>query len=270
MMRSLLSGVSGLKNHQTRMDVIGNNIANVNTVAYKSERVTFQDTFNQTLKKAEGGGLITGGTNPSQVGHGSSVASIDTIHTTGGVQRTDYPLDLSINGDGFFVVRDNLGNVFYTRAGNFHIDNNGRLVNANGLFVVDVNGLNITIPAEYTDIGINESGDVVGTHTVTKTTQVIAKIGIAVFPNNSGLSKAGESLYQATPASGNPKSPGTVYCSPGANGAGTVLPGTLELSNVDLTNEFSDMIVTQRGFQANARVITTSDSMLEEVVNLKR
>ena len=92
MMRSLLSGVSGLKNHQTRMDVIGNNIANVNTVAYKSERVTFQDTFNQTLKKAEGGGLITGGTNPSQVGHGSSVASIDTIHTTGGVQRTDYPL----------------------------------------------------------------------------------------------------------------------------------------------------------------------------------
>lgn len=269
MMRSLYSGVSGLKNHQTRMDVIGNNISNVNTVAFKSDRVTFQDIYSQTLKTATAGNMGVGGTNPVQVGLGSAISTIDTIFNGAAAQRTDYPLDVSIEGDGFFVVRDSSG-TYFTRAGNFHIDQSGNLVNANGLHVLGVNGQAVALNGNYHDISINDLGQLTGIQTGQSQAQVITTLGIAVFSNNNGLSKAGESLYVQTAASGAPKSIGTLYCQAGSDGAGTINPGSLEMSNVDLTNEFTDMIVTQRGFQANARVITTTDQMLEEMVNLKR
>lgn len=286
MLRSLYSGVSGLKNHQTKMDVIGNNISNVNTVGFKSGRVTFQDVYSQTLSTATAANADIGGTNPQQVGLGVSVGTIDTLFTRAASQRTDYPLDLSIEGDGFFVVGNGAGENYYTRAGNLNFDNNGNLVNGNGLFVKDINGNNINLGGvAYHDVAINTQGQLTGIPTGSSTAQLIATLGIATFTNNSGLSKAGENLYVETSNSGAPQAGSisvtdpvtgvvtttpTTYKFAGIDGAGSINPGSLEMSNVDLSQEFTDMIVTQRGFQANARVITTSDQLLEELVNLKR
>jgi flagellar hook protein FlgE len=138
MMRSMFSGVSGLRAHQTRMDVIGNNVANVNTVAFKSGRVTFQEIFSQTLSGAGAPDAATGrgGRNPMQVGLGLGVGAVDTIFTRGSVQRTDNPTDLSIEGDGFFIVKGGLSDTFrFTRAGNFGVDKLGNLVTGGGLNV---------------------------------------------------------------------------------------------------------------------------------------
>ena len=136
MLRSMFSGVSGLRSHQTKMDVIGNNIANVNTVGFKASRVTFQEVYNQTLKAASAPTSATGrgGTNAHSIGLGVSVASIDVFHTQGGAQRTDKATDLSLDGDGFFILSDGTRN-YYTRAGNFIEDPHGYLVAANGLKV---------------------------------------------------------------------------------------------------------------------------------------
>jgi flagellar hook protein FlgE len=274
MLRSLYAGVSGLKNHQTKMDVVGNNIANVNTVGFKASRVTFQDIYSQTLKPASAptpGGL--GGTNPQQVGLGVSLGIIDILHTRGATEYTGAALDISIDGDGFFCISDGTKE-FYTRAGNFGTDNNSMLVNSDGLHVMGFNMLTIDDPAvmqpivindNYFDVSISSNGDVVGINTITQEKEVIAKIVIANFNNQNALEKSGNSLYSANLNSGAPE-----YGFPGSNGVATLSPASLEMSNVDLAKEFTDMIVTQRGFQANSRVITTSDQLLEELVNLKR
>lgn len=279
MMRSLYSGVAGLRNHQTRMDVIGNNIANVNTTAYKTSRTVFQDIYSQTVKTASAGTATLGGTNPSQIGLGVRLATIDTIFTSGATQITDNPADLAIEGDGFFVVDTNgtaSGGLAYTRAGNFYIDNSGMLVTSDGYFVMGYasNNLNPSNPtasslgkidlSAYTNISIAQTGIITGINSAGNKVEV-AQIAMAMFTNNSGLEKAGGSLYNRTASSGDP-----VYTYAQNKGAGKLNPGGLEMSNVDLAAEFTDMIVTQRGFQANSRIITTSDSMLEELVNLKR
>ena len=295
MMRSLYSGVSGLRNHQTRMDVIGNNIANVNTTAFKTSRTVFQDIYSQTVKTASAGTATLGGTNPSQIGLGVRLASIDTIFTSGATQITDNPSDLAMEGDGFFVIDINgtdPGGIKYTRAGNFYVDNAGKLVTSDGYFVMgymlqtityDANG-NVTnmvakpaptLPVEATaleqlDLGpfVNISFDSTGTiwgYTANDEKVAVAQVSMAMFTNNTGLEKAGGSLYNATASSG-----AALYTASGKHGSGVINPGGLEMSNVDLAAEFTDMIVTQRGFQANSRIITTSDSMLEELVNLKR
>ncbi len=152
MMRSMFAGVSGLKSHQAKMDVIGNNIANVNTVGFKGQSVTFQELFSQTLKGAGSpqGGL--GGSNPQQIGLGVNVASMDVNHTQGSTQRTDNPTDVMIDGEGFFMVTDdpNALNVYYTRAGNFSLDKGGNLVTPGGLKVIGTTYDNTTVPATAT------------------------------------------------------------------------------------------------------------------------
>lgn len=140
MLRSLYSGVSGMSAHQTKMDVIGNNIANVNTYGFKASRVTFSDIYYQTMRNATAGTTTSGGNNPSQIGYGATVGTIDTDMSRSGFQTTGNGLDLSIAGEGFFQVQDKAGNIFYTRAGNFGIDNNGNLVDSNGNFVLGVTG----------------------------------------------------------------------------------------------------------------------------------
>ena len=285
MLRSLYSGVSGLKNHQTKMDVVGNNIANVNTIGFKSSRVTFQDIYSQTLKPASipstSGGL--GGMNPQQVGLGVTLGTVDVMYTRGATEYTGAPLDLSIDGDGFFVVSD--GNrEYYSRAGNFSTDSNNNLVNSDGLFIQGWNMPasfdpatdtvpttppepldNVSIGDEYYNVSISSTGEVVGINSTTQEKVIIAKIVIANFNNQNGLEKCGNSLYSNSMNTGNPN-----YDFPGSNGVATLSPSSLEMSNVDLAKEFTDMIVTQRGFQANSRIITTSDQLLEELVNLKR
>jgi flagellar hook protein FlgE len=275
MMRSLYSGVTGLRNHQTRMDIIGNNIANVNTVGYKSSRVIFQDIYSQTLKPASGSnGVINGGTNPQQIGLGSTLATIDVMHTRSAAQYTGNALDLSVEGDGYFVLSDG-GKLTYTRAGNLYTDVDDNLVNANGLFVqgliqnadgTEGPGLaNININPLYYDVTIDKNGAVMGLARADNTKHKIGQMVLATFGNQNALEKVGQNMYRATANSGT-----LTNSIPGTGGAGQLNPGTLEMSNVDLAQEFTDMIVTQRGFQANSRIITTTDQMLEELVNLKR
>ena len=478
MMRSMYSGVSGLRAHQLKMDTIGNNIANVNTVGFKSQRVTFQEVFNQTIKGAGSAQDGKGGTNPQQVGLGISISSVDTFFIRGAVQRTDNITDLAINGDGFFMLsNDEKGiNRSYSRAGNFSLDEDGDLVAANGFRVMgymadpatgelksNLEGIRISktdaVPAKasslmemvgnldntitkvsadptrtpyaaavgttpavpetinfpsgtkswettstifdslggqhnikltfvrgtidgaktatakdsdwnvyakdmetqsyfkigkatattpgpgdesapggttaatsiddlaynlkFTTAGVidttvtsgkiklvvagkngsastnialdlstltqfaNESnaavtkkdgypqgsldtfsigstGEISGIFTNGES-KIIGRIALAAFKNPAGLEKTSENMYQGSPNSGEP-----IIGMPGTGGVGSLNPGTLEMSNVDLSREFSDMITTQRGFQANSRIITTSDEMLQEMVNLKR
>ena len=402
MMRSLFAGVSGLKNHQTRMDVIGNNIANVNTVGYKKSRVTFQDMLSQTISGAASPTANRGGTNPMQVGLGMTIASIDVSPHTRQPQSTGKNTDLAIEGDGFFMVGEG-SNVFYTGPATSILMNktlinasNGMIVKASGRrhrcidqrTVTDINLSSQLLPPQATtsfefiktliqtrlgyggtDINIYDSrgpasvdcnitksrgskrvdytvppppanwdtgGDTgtitfdtdctysvptplaqltatvagadnlsiipdfsnmtqfAGETTVVPFTQngypagdmqslsvdttgtitgsfsngesrKLAQITLATFANPAGLMKAGNNLFQVSNNSG---LPGVGI--PGSGGRGLINPERLEMSNVDLSEEFVDMIITQRGFQANSRVITTSDQILEELVNLRR
>ncbi len=223
------------------------------------------------------------------------------LHTQSATQRTDRALDLMIQGEGFFVVDtngDEAGGLNYTRAGNFYLDNAGNLVNSSGYYVMGYkpdtttgNPPEATTDGEdrsehlttlnmalFDDIYIDETGAIKGiqkTDAATTDTSLAAAndalevtigfVAISTFTNVSGLEKQGNSLYSETGNSG-----AAFITAPSMDGAGAVVPGALEMSNVDLAAEFTDMIVTQRGFQANSRVITTTDSMLEELVNLKR
>lgn len=451
MMRSMYSGVSGLQVHQVKMDVIGNNIANVNTVGFKGSKVTFQEVFSQTIKGAGAPQEGRGGTNPQQVGLGVGLSTISVQHTKGSTQITSNPTDIMIDGNGFFVVSsDDQGtNKFYTRAGNFSLDKLGYLVNPAGLkvlgedfkpirinksdtieatatseleltsninfnydaddfeadfsiytttadvydsvgnktpvtikfgqkfatpagtvaadtrsyrqveisatgtgtpfgglsdpdplvalpanvtcaefdkdgnfvqlvtipsgsinnttkevtvgsavatagtLVISQSGVedisiaidndtfkNVTHYSQTTDLkatpvdgnsagaldsfAISSSGEVFGTYTNGER-GTLATVGLADFDNAPGLMKIGGNLFTDTPNSGSPK-----FGIPGTGSFGQLAPGAIEMSNVDLSQEFTDMITTQRGFQANSRVITTTDEMLQELVNLKR
>jgi len=265
MLRSMYSGISGLKGFQTKLDVVGNNIANVNTSGFKKGRITFQDMMSQTTRGAQAavaGGR--GGINPMQVGLGSKVGSIDNIHTQGFTQTTGSSLDVAIEGNGMFVVTDGTTN-YYTRAGNFYFDDNGDIVNADGLYLVDHDGNHpINLPDDFQSFSIAENGDV-NYVDAAGDPQTAGTIGLANFSNPTGLEKIGNNLFLDSANAGF-----TGIGTPETEGLGKTVAGSLEMSNVDLSEEFTEMIVAQRGFQANTRIITTSDEILQELVNLKR
>lgn len=271
MLRSLYSGISGMRGFQVKLDVISNNIANVNTVGFKAGRVMFSDILSQTLSGVsapeEG---VRGGRNARQVGLGSTVATIDTIHTPGSPMTTGVNSDLSIDGNGFFVVQDASGAAYLTRAGNFYVDAANQLVNAQGLLVLDEGGAPIVLEEEVESFSISADGTIIQLlPDGTQNTDI--RIGLATVPNPGGLEKVGNSLYRLTPnAHPDAESPLDIIGPAGEEGRGEIIAGQLEMSNVDLTQEFSEMIVAQRGFQANSRIITTSDEILQELVNLKR
>ncbi|MFF2752571.1 flagellar basal body rod protein FlgG [Psychrobacillus sp. NPDC058041] len=310
MIRSMYSGISGLKNFQTKLDVIGNNIANVNTYGFKKGRTVFKDLISQTMSGASGASQSRGGINAKQIGLGSQLSAIDTIHSGGSLQSTGNTLDLAISGDGFFIVADgdanpptSFTNPSYTRAGNFYMDSNGFLVNSDGKYVygfADSNSINLTsadtdfelasdvdsltttpdgvlptatgnvantpirIPTNAQSMSISQNGTVTFVDS-TGELRYAGQLVLAKFPNAGGLQKSGSNYFQESPNSGKP-----FYSVGTEQGMGTVNSGFLEMSNVDLSEEFTDMIVAQRGFQANTRIITTSDQILEELVNLKR
>jgi flagellar hook protein FlgE len=269
----MYSGITGMKNFQTKLDVIGNNIANVDTYGFKKGRVTFKDAISQMTSGASAASGGKGGTNPLQVGLGSTVASIDTIDTQASMQNTGRGLDLAINGDGYFTVSDGAGGKLYTRAGNFYLDNAGTLVTNDGNKVLGTNGQPIIIdPSTTQSYSINATGQVaiVKTDGTTDTSQAV---GLTKFANPSGLTKVGGNLFQQSANSGAPNA-GSGLAAPnllsaGSGGTGSIASGFLEMSNVDLSEEFTDMIVAERGFQANSRIITTSDEILQELLNLK-
>jgi flagellar hook protein FlgE len=284
-----MSGVSGMQEFQQRMDVIGNNIANVNTTAFKAARMDFADAFSQTYRGATAGSGATSNTDPIQVGTGVISTAITSDFNQGAVTRTGPQTDIAVTGDGFFLVKDPVaGTVYATRAGDFRLDQSGRLVTSNGYRVQG-----------FTDSGLTTEGDIVmdgagrpasadplatvsswsigtdGKVTVRlsdNTEFIRGQILLQKFSDPNALTKQGGNLYSSLAAAG-PLTTGTApsgASAPGSNGTGTIQSGALELSNVDLANEFAAMIVTQRSFQANARIITTSDEMLQELVNLKR
>ncbi|MDW5298743.1 MAG: flagellar hook-basal body complex protein [Sedimentibacter sp.] len=295
MMKALYSGVSGMRSHQTKMDVIGNNIANVNTNGYKTQRATFRDVYYQTMSNPSQAATGIGGTNSSQVGYGAQIASVDTIHTLSGYSPTNKETDLYINGEGYLKVIDASGEMYYTRYGALNFDSEGQLVDSNGSIVLGLNSVidasgtvttavvpktaegtdgkgiqdtlvGIKIPInDYSNITINSDGTITGVKTGTDTIETLGLIAIATVPNQAALKLEGSSYYVA----GN--NTGTItYHAAGLGGSGALVTGGLEMSNVDLANEFSDMIITQRGFQANTKIISVVDQMLEELVNLKR
>ncbi|WP_040286858.1 flagellar basal body rod protein FlgG [Sporosarcina koreensis] len=286
MLRSMYAGISGLKNFQTKLDVIGNNISNVNTYGFKKGRTVFKDLYSQTVSGASGptpGGtganpanIGRGGVNPKQVGLGSQLATIDTLMSPGSTQFTGNTLDLAIEGDGFFAVKAG-DTIQYTRAGNFYLDEKGALVDGDGRFVMVsdfsatpptnpttvTNLRKIEIPLTATSLSIGQNGVV--SYVNNGNLVEAGVVQIAKFNNPAGLEKVGGNLYVDSTNSGDP-----VYRAPQSGGNGSIKSGSLEMSNVDLSEEFTEMIVAQRGFQANTRIITTSDEILQELVNLKR
>jgi flagellar hook protein FlgE len=279
MLRSMYSAISGMQGFQTKLDVIGNNIANVDTTGFKAGRVDFSDVLSQTMTAgSKPNGTTSGGTNPQQVGLGMKVADIQTLFTQGGDQSTGNPLDTAVNGDGLFVVKDASGNYYYTRAGDFTVDAAGNLVLPNGMILqgyaptagpVSTNTKPtqaIAVPAGYSanpDVQIGPNGEVTALDS-TGTRQPIGWLALATFPNYGGLEKVGDSLYQASNNSG-----AAQYFTPGQSNTGTLANGYLEMSNVDLTREFTEMIIAQRGFDANSKMIGTDNAILQDVVNLK-
>lgn len=269
MIRSLYSGVSGMKNHQVRMDVIGNNIANVNTTGFKSSRANFQDVLYQMVRSGSAGTAgALGGINPSQVGLGMSVSSITNNMGQGNTQTTGRTLDLAIQGNGWFAVSDGT-NTYYTREGVFYIDSNGDLVNSNGYHLLDSGGSPISFGTDgVATLNISQDGTITATDLAGNDISPAEPIGLAMFLNQEGLERVGQNLFRVSVASGGLV--GDALGTPGATGYGTINSGYLEMSNVDLTDEFANMITTQRGYQANARTITTSDQMLQELLDIKR
>jgi flagellar hook protein FlgE len=282
MLRSLFAGISGLRVNQTMLDVTGNNIANSNTTGFKGSTTVFQDTLSQMLTGASGANADRGGTNPIQIGLGVQLAATSTNFNQGSAQTTGRATDLMIQGDGLFVtLRGN--EQLYTRAGAFTFDETGTLVTPTGArvqgYALDATGaptgglIDVTLDyssfglapgVEMTSYNIGTDGKLRGIFS--DGTQIeMAQLAIADFANPMGLEKVGETSYRESANSG------AVQLGVAGQGRrGTLLGGALEMSNVDLAAEFTNLIIAQRGFQANSRVITTSDQVLEELVNIKR
>lgn len=338
MLRSLYSGITGMRVNQTKLDVIGDNLANVSTTAFKSSRVTFSTTISQTLTNASAASDNLGGVNGQQVGLGAQIASIDKIMSQGSMQSTSRALDMAIDGTGYFVVAagepltgngdsvsivDNgLGDIAtdtsiaYTRDGAFTLDDQGNLLTSNGYRVlgyaavtlnddgtvkstnIDENGnvyyvesnsstaikddelVSLKIPdsidkdgvkVAVKSFGVSSTGLITGVLETGEVT-VLGQLAMASFKNEAGLSSVGNNMYQNTGSSG------TAILSSGNNsttnreskGYGDVLQGYLEMSGVDMTEQFTEMIVATKAFQAAGKMISTGDEILSEIINLKR
>jgi flagellar hook protein FlgE len=283
MMRGMFAAISGLKNHQVMLDATANDISNVNTIGYKSARVTFQDSLNQVQRGAAGPAGNNAGSNGAQIGLGVGLGSVDNLMTGGAVQTTGNPYDVAIQGEGFFQVGEGTptaGNMqitptAYTRAGNFAMSSEGFLTTQGGQYVlgyaVDAAGnaaapeIAIQVPDGATGFAIDQSGGVSYVDPTTQTRVTPFRLTLANFANNAGLERIGANQWKTSANSGD-----KVVNTPGQGGLGKTTAGAIEMSNVDLSQTFTSMITAQRGFQANSRVISTADSMLEELVNLKR
>lgn len=262
MMRSLWTASTGMAAQSLNVDVISNNIANVNTNGFKRGRANFQDLMYQQIK-APGAEASAAGTQlPTgiQVGLGVRTASVDSIFSEGSFQQTNNPLDLTIQGRGFFQIQMANGETAYTRAGSFSLDATGQIVTQNG----DVLQPGITIPADAQSIQIAQDGTVSVTQ-ANATQTVLGQIQIADFLNPAGLAKLGGNLFQPSNASGT-----AVIGNPTENGLGSMTQGTLEMSNVSMVEEMVNLIAGQRAYEMNSKAIQASDEMLQTANNVKR
>lgn len=260
MIRSLWIARTGLDAQQTQLDVISNNLANVSTNGFKRGRAVFEDLLYQTLRQP--GAQSSQQTQiPSGLQLGTGVRPVSTarIFTQGNIQKTDNSLDVAVQGNGFFQVLLPDGTTGYTRDGSFQKDNQGQIVTADGYPVQP----NITIPANALSVSIGTDGTVSITQSGTAATTQIGSIQLATFINSGGLQSIGQNLFLETAASGTP-TPNT----PGTNGAGIVNQGYVETSNVNVAEELVTMIQTQRAYELNSKVVSTSDAMLGRLTQL--
>lgn len=262
MIESLYAGVSGLQQFQGQLDAIGNNIANSNTIGYKSSRNDFADLFSQTQQYSSGN---------VQVGSGVTTSSVQTNFGTGTLAQTGRNTDLAINGNGFFVVKDPTSGAEYaTQAGNFSVDANGYLVTDGGLRVQGFTDASLSTRGDIKIPDSNFTMDSSGSGVISEGGVVVGQVLLQSFISPETLQNAGNNLYTNLVAAGPLGGAGAAGAqAANTNGLGKIQGGTLEMSNVDLTSEFANLITAERGFQANSRVITTSDNVLQEVVNLK-
>lgn len=263
--QALYTAATGMQSLETKLDVISNNLANVNTTSFKKDRANFEDLFYR--HRVLPGSLDALG-QPTAVGTsiglGSRVSSTQTNFTQGAFQQTNGQLDVAIEGRGFFQVQDPSGEIRYTRAGNFSINANGSLVlgSASDGRVLEPA---ITIPTDATDIVISADGQVQVRQAGSPQLQQVGQVQLATFINPEGLLKVGENLYAQTDASGAP-----TVGNPGVTGAGVLRQNALEASNVEPVQELIDLITTQRAFELNSQAVQAGDQILQLVANLRR
>lgn len=260
MIRSLWIAKTGLDAQQTNLDVISHNLANVSTNGFKRQRAVFEDLLYQNLRQP--GAQSTQQTQiPSGLTLGVGVRPVATehIHTQGSLQRTDNPLDVAINGQGFFQIQMPDGTLAYTRDGAFQRDSTGQIVTASGYPLSPA----ITIPADAISITISRDGIVSATQSGQANPTQVGNVQLATFINTGGLQSVGENLYLETASSGTP-TPNT----PGSNGAGLLNQGLVETSNVNVAEELVSMIQTQRAYEMNSKAVQTSDAVLGRLTQL--
>lgn len=280
MMRGMYSAISGLKNHQIMLDVTANDLANVNTVGFKASRVSFRDSLAQLQRSGASATTGTAGAKSAQIGLGVQLGSIDNLMTNGAFQSTGGPYDVAIQGSGWFRVSNSAApgaTDEYTRAGNFTLNDAGELATQDGWHVVGYGATAagapdtaggakfITIPAGATDVSISPDGAVTYTPAGGGTRAAAGFLLLSSFPSEAGLERSAANRWRANASSG-----AATDGVPGTNGLGQTIGGVLEMSNVDLATEFTNMITAQRGFEASSRVLSTADEMLQDLVNLKR
>ncbi len=264
--QTLYTAATGMESMQSKLDVIANNLANVNTTAFKRDRANFEDLLyrNELLP----GGLdASGEPTPTGIyyGLGSRVQSVQTDFRQGAFEQTGKDLDLAIEGPGFLqVTNPGDGTTLYTRAGNLGINANGQLVVGSASIGRAVEPA-ITIPPDTTGIVISASGDVSVRQAGQQTLNQVGQLQLAVFQNPDGLLKMGENLYAETGASNT-----ATLAIPGQNGAGVLRQGMLEHSNVEPVRELIDLITTQRSFELNSQTVKAGDEMLQQIANLRR
>jgi flagellar basal-body rod protein FlgG len=261
MIRALYSAASGMTAQQSNLDNIANNLANSNTNGYKTRQAQFQDLLYQnTTQPGSAAAQQTVYPSGLQVGLGTRQATNEVIFTQGSLQQTQNPLDLAIQGNGFFQILQPSGTLAYTRDGSFHLDRSGNVVNNDGNSLVP----QITVPPNAQNISIAADGTVSFSTPGQTASQVAGQIQLALFPNPGGLNAVGHNMYTPTDASGDP----TIASAGGPEGLGTLLQGYVEQSNVSVVTEFINMIVAQRSYEANSKVIKAADEMYQDVNNL--
>ncbi len=262
MLRSLYTSATGMVAQQTQIDVTSNNIANVNTIGYKKQRAEFADLFYQTMEYA---GTATSTTTNSptgiSIGLGARPTAVTKLFSQGNFKETGNNLDLAITGNGFFQVQLPNGNIGYTRNGSFKLDSTGTIVTSDGYKLIP----QIVIPPDSTQISIGTDGTVSVLQAGQTQAQQIGQIQTVNFINPAGLHALGDNNYLNTSASGDP-----IAGNPGTDGLGQIRQGFVEMSNVKLVEEMTDLITGQRAYDANSKAIITSDEMLKTVNGLKR
>ena len=261
-MRALSTAATGMAAQQLNVEVISNNIANMNTIGYKRQRAQFQDLLYQDMEQVGSQSDASGTIVPTglQIGSGVKAGSIYRITQQGSMSQTSNPLDVAIQGQGYFQVQLPSGETAYTRAGNLAVNNTGEIVTSQGYPVLPA----MTVPAGATNLVISQSGLVSATVPGQTTPQTLGQIQLASFVNEAGLEALGDNLFQVSGASG-----AAVVGLPTQNGLGSLLQGYTEASNVDAVSEVTALIAAQRAYEMNSKVLTTADQMLATTAQAK-